>query len=549
MQAQAEAARGSAMEQKRPGGEMKSNDSSEPTKSQLLPLGSAWQELLTKPYFVPGVIAALALAAMWATLGDKSLAITAHYRGLPVKVPMYYVVVALMLTAGGAYAVYRMVGKVKAWWLMPAVVVFTAFLTMSTVMGVLQQLFGIAQPGSGDEGSVLFKFIYNIFRAALPEESLKAIPVAIGVYIGFKLMGRLNATHPARQLAVLEPLDGILIGAASGFGFAFAETVLEYVPRVMAVNGSVLLGLAELLKPLGYKLTLPAGGLTPDQLGGAIVKAFKTLADSIGYDRAAFEFQRVVGRTQSAGLELLLPRLVGNVFGHSAYAGIFGYFIGLAAIKPANRLKTIVIGLLIASALHALWNATASSAPMAFVAALAAFTGLAVVIIKARSISPERSQLIASQVLERPLPSRPLGQTMPRPVAAPVVPPAATPAEVSQAVAGRPATSTPPASITWDDDSNQCIIEIGSARIPASVGACVYERQAPGAHASRGNSIVAEVSANPNDPNVLGLKNVSDGSFHVTTADGQARDLAPGRSIRLERGLRVQIGDLTAHVR
>jgi hypothetical protein len=61
--------------------------------------------------------------------------------------------------------------------------------------------------------------------------------------------------------------------------------------------------------------------------------------------------------------------------------------------------------------------------------------------------------------------------------------------------------------------------------------------------------VVAEVNANPNDPSVLGLKNVSDTVFHVTTADGQTRELVPGRSIRIESGMRLQIGDLIASVR
>jgi RsiW-degrading membrane proteinase PrsW (M82 family) len=532
------------MDQKRPGGEMKSTDWSAPTKSQLLPLGSTWQELLTKPYFVPAVVVALGLAAMFATLHDLSSGITVSYFGMPVTVPNYYLVVALLLTAGGAYAVYRMVGKSKSWWLMPVVMAFTAFLAMSTVMGVLQQLFSLGQPASGQESNVLLRFVYNMFRAGLPEESLKAIPVAIGVYIGFRLMSRLGASHPARQLAVLEPLDGILIGAASGFGFAFAETVFQYVPQAMVLNSGVLNGMAQLIKPLGYHLTLP-DNVTEDVLIATIVKMFKILSDAVGYERATFEFHHIVTQTQSAGLELMLPRLVGNVFGHSAYAGIFGYFIGLATLKPANRAKTVLTGLLIAAALHATWNATAgSSTLMSFLVSLAAFTGLAVVTIKARQISPERSQLMPSQILDRgrvpATPSEPMPRPAPAPAAASVAPSAAP-------VAAAPAR--PPGSVTWDDDSNLRLIEIGTARIPATLGARLYERQAPGAHATRGDGVVAEVTTHPNDPAVLGLKNLSGQPWNVTLASGEQRELAPGRSIRLEAGLSARIGDLLARIR
>jgi hypothetical protein len=115
--------------------------------------------------------------------------------------------------------------------------------------------------------------------------------------------------------------------------------------------------------------------------------------------------------------------------------------------------------------------------------------------------------------------------------------------------AAPPAPVQAPASITWDDDSSQRIVELGSARIPAAVGARLWERQAPGATASRGDGVVGEISANPNDPSVLGVKNLSQQTWAVTLADGTARELAPGRSIRIEAGMKLKIGDLLAVVR
>ena len=75
--------------------------------------------------------------------------------------------IALMLTAGGAFAIYRMVGKQKAWWLMPLVIIFAAILTESPVMNGLQKLFAIVGP-AGHDGSIPGKFLYHMFRAALP---------------------------------------------------------------------------------------------------------------------------------------------------------------------------------------------------------------------------------------------------------------------------------------------------------------------------------------------------------------------------------------------
>lgn len=534
-----------AMENPRPGGEMKSRDPSEPTKSQLLPLGSAWHELTTKPYFVPGILASAGIAAMYSTM-RSSWKVTVKVGPLPVDVPVYYVVIALLLVIGGAFAIYRMVGKPKAIWLMPAVMAITGLLAMSPVMGMLQGLFGLVGPGDANPtDSVLLNFFRAVFSAGLPEELLKAIPVAVGIYVGMKLMQRLAARHPARELAVLEPLDGILIGAASGFGFAFAETVGGYMAREIVFQPAALQGLLALLKKLGLVMQFEAG----TGLKRQIVQSYLVLAKAIGPDRAAFELQRILSSMQGTGLELMIPRLASEVFGHAAYAGIFGYFLGLAAIKPANRVKTVLIGLALAVALHSSWNSMGGSLLMNFLITVAGFVFLAVSIIKARQLSPERSQLVASQVLA----GGPMRSTMVAPAAAniarpTVAPPAAAPL-MPPAPAPKPTAPAASASITWDDDSNQRFLEIGSARIPASVGARLWERQAPGASASRGDGVVAEVNANPNDPAVLGLKNLSTQTWPVTLADGSARELAPGRSIKLEAGMTLKIGDLSAAVR
>jgi hypothetical protein len=61
--------------------------------------------------------------------------------------------------------------------------------------------------------------------------------------------------------------------------------------------------------------------------------------------------------------------------------------------------------------------------------------------------------------------------------------------------------------------------------------------------------VVAEVTAHPQDPALLGLKNLSQQAWAVTLADGSTRELASGRSIKLEAGLKLTIGDLVATVR
>ena len=550
-------------EAKRPGGEMKSRASEAPTRSQLLPLGGQWQELMTKPYFIPGLVVCVVIALLFTLMSSSSAHVQVMaYGAIPVNIPMYSIVLALCIVGGGAFAVYRMAGKPKAWWLMPAVAVFTALLVSSPVMSMLQGLFGIGGGSAGKGDTFVISFVKMIFRAGLPEESLKAIPVLFGVFLGWKLMIRRDASGMARQFAVLDPLDGILIGVASGFGFAFAETVLQYVPGTIVDSTQTVAGLLMVLQQQGLRIQLPQDTSNIQD----IYNLFVLLGKKIGVERATFELQQIIANRQGVGLQLMIPRLLSDVFGHAAYAGIFGYFIGLAALKPVGRVKTILIGLAVAVTIHALWDATTGSAFTYFLLSMVAFVGLAIAIMKARTIAPDRSQLVASQIIDRFAARSARSATASAPVGPAAAPARPTTFATSPQTTGF-APGTPPmgplpsaakyqapaaplaGSITWDDESNLRIIEVGTARVPASVGARLYERQVPGSHAGAGDSVIAEVSANPNDPNVLGLKNLSDTVWQVTTTSGQQRELLPGRSVRLEAGLAIRIGEMVAHVR
>jgi RsiW-degrading membrane proteinase PrsW (M82 family) len=101
---------------------------------------------------------------------------------------------------------------------------------------------------------------------------------------------------------------------------------------------------------------------------------------------------------QLAGLQLLIPRILGSVVGHMAYSGYFGYFIGLSVLKPSKRWQILLIGYVCAAGLHALWNSTGvvSGLLLAVVGVLSyAFLGAA--ILKARALSPTRSQNFATR--------------------------------------------------------------------------------------------------------------------------------------------------------
>ena len=71
----------------------------------------------------------------------------------------------------------------------------------------------------------IVSFIAYFFGAGLAEELVKAIPIFILHYA--------SKIFKKSKLAVREPLDGILLGAASGLGFTLLETLGQYVPNLV----------------------------------------------------------------------------------------------------------------------------------------------------------------------------------------------------------------------------------------------------------------------------------------------------------------------------
>ncbi len=97
---------------------------------------------------------------------------------------------------------------------------------------------------------------------------------------------------PKRELiGICEPMDGILLGTASATGFALVETMLHVHKEIESVS-------------------------------------------------------------QFAGLTLLIPQILGDIFGQVAYSGYFGYFIGLSALKPSKRWRLLGIGYLTSGIIH-----------------------------------------------------------------------------------------------------------------------------------------------------------------------------------------------------
>ena len=189
----------------------------------------------------------------------------------------------------------------------------------------------------------------DIFGTGLCEEGFKALPLmglalagAAFAFLSRRTTGRLSALlcGIGSHFGLREPLDGIVLGAASGSGFFIYETLVQYVPQVL--------------------------------------------------DNAKYPADRAFD-----GLVQLLARGLPQLTAHSAYSGLFGYFIGLSVLRPGMAVLLIPLGWLSAAVLHGAWDASSDLAnstligvPLCVAIGVLSYALLAGAIFKARDISP-----------------------------------------------------------------------------------------------------------------------------------------------------------------
>lgn len=293
-------------------------------RDELIPIISMKPYLVREAYLVPGIFTAIFVVLMFVSVGVPNL---------------YEWLVALYISGASFYFIYSLCGKEKPWWLMIGVMLTTCIILASPILSLFIFVFRGILPGnlSETEETIGFisLFIKMLFGAGLMEELLKSLPVFGCLWLGYRLRS------PRReQVGVWEPLDGIILGTASGVGFTLFETLGQYVPgmieNVTQVLGEGLLGLG------------------------------------VGY---------------LAGLQLLIPRILGSIMGHMAYSGYFGYFIGLSVLFPKQRWQILGIGYLTASILHALWNSTGNSLVILATVGAVSYAFFMSAILKGKEIS------------------------------------------------------------------------------------------------------------------------------------------------------------------
>jgi RsiW-degrading membrane proteinase PrsW (M82 family) len=252
------------------------------------------------------------------------------------------------------YYANQMCGRPKRLWALAVVAFFTFALMATPVWPAWYHVFYDIIPGTQWEKSpnAVVQFAGFFFATGLCEESFKVLPLFAFALLGAALawqsrrskgrLGRL-AAFLNRQVGLREPLDGIVFGVASGSGFFISETLGQYVPNVMSAA------------------KYPGG--------------------------QAFD-----------GLVVLLSRGLPELVEHSAWAGLFGYFIGLSVLRPGRAILLLPLGWLSAAALHGAWDGIASVSDNGFVVmgswlllGMLSYALLGGAIFKAWEISPRRA--------------------------------------------------------------------------------------------------------------------------------------------------------------
>jgi RsiW-degrading membrane proteinase PrsW (M82 family) len=272
------------------------------SRADLLPFLTSFRELRRRTFLWPGVTLAVFTAAL------LILAATDNETG-------FFWCLAGLISLGNLFLIYLWCGKKMPfpYMILIAVVAFALDATLSPLV--------IAAEGA----------VPSLIAPGIIEESVKSLPVIIVLAAGMLL------SHPLqREYGLREPLDGIILAAASATGFAFLETMFIYVPKYGALISTPRL-LINMFSHIAY--------------GG-----------SFGYfiGLAALRHRRAIPAAIAVAIGFALANLL-----HDLWDAMRFYGGGLAIMSPIHQVIIAVV----------------------------CFVVLGSLIMKARELSPEREFL------------------------------------------------------------------------------------------------------------------------------------------------------------
>lgn len=447
------------------------------TFSELVPFRSKQIKLLRSPIFwfvlFTAVVNVLLFVARTETLNSGDVNDAAKGFAWFIKVAMTYLLGLALL----GFHSYARSDKPILFYLFPVVLV--PLLMGSGFFDLIYPLFEALAGGPliKDENAPLGARFWSAFAGpGLREEFLKAIPALIAAALTvWAAQARWLPRRVFDLVRVRGPLDGVLMGFAAGCGFLFFETSGQYINEVLAAD----------------------------------------------YNQS-HNIQAAMGDA----LLLLLPRVANGWAGHSAWAAVTGYAIGLAVIRPRGGWRIVLVAYLVAAALHGLWDSSLPPAALYFVGGASGLLAVAC-LMKARqleaSLFGRATATFGSIVVDRPFVA-----AAPASVPPPAAPPAAAPAWAPPPGAAAPA----PAGLS---------LSVGDLRLSLSRGRVIDFAAEPGL-AGRGQGVRAEVTSHPTKPDVLGLRNLGAGTWYARLRDGSLQAVEAQRSLRLAPGVSVDFG-------
>jgi hypothetical protein len=91
-------------------------------------------------------------------------------------------------------------------------------------------------------------------------------------------------------------------------------------------------------------------------------------------------------------------------------------------------------------------------------------------------------------------------------------------------------------------------LKFSNRTIPLNLGDTLCNGDIPGLNPQAGGNVVAEVNSNPQNPAMMGLKNLSANKWTVVVPGSSPREVPPGKSVLLKPGVKIMFGPTSAEV-